>query len=768
MPIAFRREVRLLADGTVKIGTELDKDGLKRGLSGLGDFAKKGFSAIGGMAADITKTVTAATGAATAGIAGLAKISISAYADYEQLVGGVETLYGSAYRSAEEYAEGIGVSMDFAASTFEDYQNRAKDVLDNANNAYKTAGLSTNAYMETVTSFSASLISSLGEYAWQAANYADMAITDMSDNANKMGSSMESIQNAYQGFAKQNFTMLDNLKLGYGGTQQEMDRLLRDAEELAGFEPMSLDRNNFADVVEAIHIIQENMGITGTTSKEAASTISGSIGMTKAAWENLMTGMADPEQDLGALLNNLVDSGLAVVGNLAPRIMETVPRVIEGISSLLREVAGHIPESMSTNILPALVEGMTGLLESAFVLIGSVSDIGGELLTSIVSGFSEVVIDMTVVGLRIITGLAESIAQNAPVILSTLGNVIYEIANAIYTYVPDLIASGQQILTALMDGITQNASSVVVSASQLINDFVTGLAAKLPDIILSAADIIISLAEALTNPNALSNMLNAALSLIEGLAAGLLEALPRLAMAVPGIIANIVTTLVANIPRLMVAAVNILSSLGRFLIESIGVLLAAIPKLFKDIVKGFIKMDWGQVGKNIIDGILNGVISAAGRLVDSVVEAARKAVQGVKDFLKIRSPSRLMRDMIGKNMIAGINEGVDEEAPEMEKHAVSNVKRTVEEMQKENASGYVSKMRSQIEKPIYGNDMDNPWKYPKQTDPKTGGNAPQKIILEKGTIEGEVVLDGEKVGTLVAPAVDTELGNAAELEERGI
>ena len=267
--------------------------------------------------------------------AAVAKNAIEQYANYEQLVGGVETLYGAKAKSAEEYAEMTGSSLEFANQVYEDYAKREETVLNNARNAYKTAGMSANEYMDTVNGFAASLTSSLGQYEWQAANYADMIITDMSDNANKMGTDIESIKNAYAGFAKGNFTMLDNLKLGYGGTKTEMERLLRTAEELEGLDEGAFSIDSFADIASAINIVQTEMGITGTTAKEASETIQGSISAVKSAYENLATGLADENADLDGLIDNMTDSVLTAANNILPRVMETVPRIVEAVPKLI-------------------------------------------------------------------------------------------------------------------------------------------------------------------------------------------------------------------------------------------------------------------------------------------------------------------------------------------------------------------------------------------------------------------------------------------------
>ena len=243
----------------------------------------------------------------------LTKSAIENYKEYEQLVGGVETLFGAGGQSLEEYAESVGKTVEEAQADYNNLISAQNEVLANAENAYKTSGLSMNEYMETVTSFSASLIQSLGGDTQAAAEYADKAIVDMSDNANKMGTDISSIQTAYQGFAKQNYTMLDNLKLGYGGTKTEMERLILDAEKLDTSFKASRDSNgdltmSFSDIVDAIHIVQDDLGITGTTAKEASTTIEGSVNSMKSAWSNLVTGLARDDADIGQLVDNLVTS----------------------------------------------------------------------------------------------------------------------------------------------------------------------------------------------------------------------------------------------------------------------------------------------------------------------------------------------------------------------------------------------------------------------------------------------------------------------------
>lgn len=309
-----------------------------------------------------------------AGVAALGTLGVAAtknYAEYEQLTGGVETLFGTGGKSLEEYAQSVGKSVDDAAEQFNKLQSAQDAVMNHSKNSFRETGLSANAYMETITSFSASLIQSLGGDTQKAAEVGHKAVVDMSDNANKMGTNIQDIQNAYQGFAKQNYTMLDNLKLGFGGTKEEMQRLLKEAEKISG---IHYNIDSFADVVEAIHVMQESMGIAGTTAKEAEKTISGSIGMMKAAWTDLLTGMADSDQDIAKLVNNVTYSFGRVLDNIIPRIQEALPRVIEGLTQVLLQLSAYLPGLLQT-ILPALIDGATQLLGALFSILPMIFNI---------------------------------------------------------------------------------------------------------------------------------------------------------------------------------------------------------------------------------------------------------------------------------------------------------------------------------------------------------------------------------------------------------
>ena len=390
-----------------KANDQIDKT--TKGAKKLASTMKSAFATAGKAAVKVGKVIAAGVAAGTAAMGKLVKSALDGYADYEQLEGGVKKLFG------------------------EDAQ---KLVVEYAKNAYKTAGLNANEYMDTVTSFSASLISSLGNDTVAAAKYADIAITDMADNANTFGTSMEDIQNAYKGFSKQNYTMLDNLKLGYGGTQKEMERLLADASKLSG---VKYSISNFSDIIEAIHVIQEQQGIAGTTAKEAATTISGSLGMVKGAWGNLLSGLMDGNQDIDQLVGNLTDSVLTAVDNIVPRLQTMAPRLVQAVQTLVSTLAPQLP-GIINSVLPAMIEAATtligGLADVLPDLLGSIIDvlpnvvkqIGGalkKLFPSLLKTFKTLIgkIDFKGLGTAIGSGL-RSIVTNLPQILSDIGNAI--------------------------------------------------------------------------------------------------------------------------------------------------------------------------------------------------------------------------------------------------------------------------------------------------------------------------------------------------------
>ena len=407
----------------VKIGAKDEASGtISKITSGLG----KGL-------ATAAKIGTAAVGAAAAGITALTTAAVNNYAEYEQLVGGVETLFKSSSDTVMKYAE----------------------------NAYKTAGMSANEYMATVTGFSAAMIQSLGGDTDKAAELSNMALTDMSDNANKMGSDLETLKTAYAGFSKQNYTMLDNLKLGYGGTKTEMERLIKDAAKL----DKSIDANDmsFSNIVKAINVVQTEMGITGTTAKEAGATIAGSVGAMKSAWANLVTGFADKNADIEGLINNLVttivgdgtENNLGVIGNILP----AVETALFGIVKLIEGGAPKIIE-----ILPGLVERiLPSLISAASALVGAVLDVLPGLIDMLVDALIDNAPMLIVAAIELFSALAVGLVEAIPKIIDALPEIVNEIGKALQSseIFQKLVQVGKNIIDGIKQGIANAWNNLV-------------------------------------------------------------------------------------------------------------------------------------------------------------------------------------------------------------------------------------------------------------------------------------------------------------------
>jgi hypothetical protein len=371
----------------------------------------------------------------------LTKDAVNSYSDYEQLVGGVETLFGDSAKIVENYA----------------------------NNAFKTAGLSANEYMETVTSFSASLIQGLGGDTEQAAKLANLAITDMSDNANKMGTDISSIQNAYQGFAKQNYTMLDNLKLGYGGTAAEMARLINDSGVLGDqidVTAKTVNEVSFDKMIEAIHVVQTELGITGTTSKEASTTIQGSANAMKSAWQNMLTGFADEKSNLSQLTKNLTDSIVTFADNLIPRIMEILPRLTEGFTQLINALVPYVEPTLQT-ILPALTDGIealvNGIVAALPVLLGALSDAMPMIIDTVLTILPE----LMSAGVDFITALVEGIADAAPQLLDAIVRTAIAMVSKLIEKIPDMQNAAVRLMSGLLQGLLGQIPNIIGGVVQI-------------------------------------------------------------------------------------------------------------------------------------------------------------------------------------------------------------------------------------------------------------------------------------------------------------
>lgn len=568
---------REVSDNT-KAMDELGKETEDTGKSVDGTGGK--FEKFGGVLKGVAVAAGAAAVAAGAAAVKLAKDVVAGYAEYEQLVGGVDTLFGESSLQLQEYA----------------------------NNAYKTAGLSANAYMETVTGFSASLIQSLGGDTEEAVKYADMVMTDMSDNANKMGTNIESVQNAYSGFAKGNFTMLDNLKLGYGGTKAEMERLLEEAEKISGFK---YDVSSYADIVDAIHVVQTEMGITGTTALEASDTISGSVNAMSSAWENWLVGLGNSNADMTVLTQNLVEGFQNVLENLMP-------------------VIGNIAEA----------------LPGAFnAILPAISDIFPDLLVVVAGLFNQVL---------------ESLLKMLPELIPVAVDAVLMIANTLIDNLPLIIDS--------------------------------------------------------------------AFKLIEGLAGGITDSLPTLIPAIIEIIALIVTELITRIPDVI-----------KF-----------IPELFTALVTAVKETDWAQMGKDIVEGLWNGINSLADWIREKVTGFVEGIGDTIKNFFGIESPSTLMAEY-GRYIDEGLAKGIDDNASKPISSADTMATTIGSAMQK--ISGFVESTVSVIQKEF------KLWKL--QNEDLEGSSQELELQLEAQKKEHELLTEQIQIAEQALKDIITQYGESS-------
>lgn len=435
----MQNELRDTASELQDMDSEMD-GGAKKALS-FGDVLKAN------LASDViisgVKAMASAIKEVGAALVDLGKQSIQGFAEQEQLIGGVDTLFKENSAQVQQYA----------------------------NNAYKTAGMSANEYMATVTSFSASLLQSLGGDTKAAAEKADQAITDMSDNINKMGSDAQSVQNAYQGFAKANYTMLDNLKLGYGGTKEEMQRLLTDAEKLSG---IKYDISSYADIVDAIHVVQTEMGITGTTAKEAATTIEGSANSMKSAWSNLLTGMSNENLDLGDLVQNVVDSVGAFADNLIPRLQIMLPRFAEGLTQLVNGLAPYVGPAMEA-LLPSLMQGIGGLVSGIVQALPAAVEAISAVIPMLVEQLTILLPQIISAGVEIIAALASGIGENLPTLIPAVVDAIITITEGLIDHIDLLIIAAGQLIAGLAQGLIEAIPRLIGRLPEIISAIVNGL-----------------------------------------------------------------------------------------------------------------------------------------------------------------------------------------------------------------------------------------------------------------------------------------------------
>lgn len=557
-----------------------------KGIKGELSSALGGEASAAGDSAGLSlgKSMVGAIGkvAAAAGIGKIVGDAIKAGADYEQLTGGVETLFKDSADIVKEYSQ----------------------------EAFRTAGLSANEYMETATSSAAAMISSLGGDTAKAAELTNMAVMDMSDNANKMGSDMSSIQTAYAGFAKQNYTMLDNLKLGYGGTKQEMERLLEDATALSGIE---YDVSSYSDIVQAIHVIQENMDITGTTAKEAATTVSGSLSMMKSSWENLLTAMASG-QGIGDAFTNLSDSVFTFIQNIVPMFAQVV------------------------SSLPEVLSGAIGMLIQSL---------------NIAANNADAIVQMAV---DFVTGLANALVEGLPYLAEAAVNLAMSFGNALITF--DWAGTLHSMIETMRGSLDTAAGEIFGTDGSIIDGIADGIFNAIPQLITTAGDIISKLLAFLMQN--LPKLQEMGMTFTLKMATGLLQNMPQIITAITQLISKLLATIAQNLPQMLQKGIELVGKLAAGLIQAIPDAVAAIFDLNEGMVSIFRDFDWLSLGRDIINGVIAGLNAAGSALWDAITNIARGAFDSVKRFFGIGSPSKLMRDEIGKYIPSGIAVGIED------------------------------------------------------------------------------------------------------------
>lgn len=634
----------MASDGTLKFDTSLDSGGLQSGMGKVASIAQQALGVFSGQM--MTRAVDS--------LVNLGKTALDSVGALEQNVGGVETLFG----------------------------DTADAVIAAADRAYQTAGMSANDYMSTVTSFSASLLQSLSGNTEEAAKVADMAIIDMADNANKMGTSMDMIQNAYQGFAKQNYTMLDNLKLGYGGTKTEMERLLADAQELTG---VKYDINNLNDVYQAIHVIQEEMGITGTTAKEASETLEGSMAAAKAAWDNFMNGSSDADQ--------LADAFATAADNIVNNLAEIVPRFAETLPALAGAIVSQIPD-LAAAIVPAVLSAGQSILEQARDAVldfdfEGMAEMVVESITDFINGdglrsFLGCLVD-------IFTGIVNGISSMLPTLLPALVELIAYTVTTLIDQLPALLDCALQLIMGLADGILAALPVLIEALPEVISSIVQFLISAVPQIIDAGIELLMALVGAL--PVIIDALVDALPQIIEATVTALIAAAPQIVEA--GI--KLLGALVEAIPVIVVELAKAVPDIITAIIDVLAELPDLIGEVFAEIVTDLVEWgtDMGSKAQKLISDLCTKVSNVLrnlpGQIWTHLVNAVTRVVQWGQQMLS--NASTAMSNMLNK-----VNSIIQQLPGKIWTHLVNAVNKVVAWGQQmvSNASTAASNMLSKV------------------------------------------------------------------------
>lgn len=653
-----------VAKGMKSSLTSLFKGDASSAGSTIGGLFSTGFvSGIGTIVSGVSTVTTAAVAAATAGITALTTSAVKSYAEYEQLVGGVESLF-TPTESINQYISQMneaGVSAETAAKK---YYAGSTQVINDANNAWKTAGLSVNDYLEQATTYSAKLIKETnGDYS-RVAELVNIAITDMSDNSNKFGTDIQSIQNAYEGFSKGNATMLDNLKVGYGGTQKELLQLAKDMgvveESVTSFNDMT-----FEDAILSIHELQEQLGVAGTTADEATTTISGSLNMLKASWSNLVTGLADENADLDQLMQNVVDSLVGTtdeagnkiekgfLDNVIP-VIETALTNIGSLFTTLVPTALSLLPTLISSVLPDIISAGTSLVDG---LVNSISDNMDDveaIANQLIGSFSAIIPDMVELGGQLLSTLGSAILDNLDTILGVAGDVLTTLCKGLQDNADDLVSGAIQIVESLGGFIRDNADMLIDTAVSVVLAIVTGISENLSDLIILGLEIVTAISESILEN--IDVIINAIPDLVSGFCDGLIEHSDEIADAfvtLMNVFAEvtpiILDSLAVVLPELVGKIFDYLSGDGYIKVQ------AASTKMFEGIIyalASILSSLWSAIGDLIVnlamkitngqtnlqvaaismfDGITNGLVTKAADILTLIGTKIAEWVQAVKN-----------------------------------------------------------------------------------------------------------------------------------------
>ena len=634
----------MASDGTLKFDTSLDTGGLQSGMGKVASVAQQALGVFTGQM--MTRAVDA--------LANLGKSALDSVGQLEQNVGGVETLFGDA----------------------------ADAVIASADRAYQTAGMSANDYMSTVTSFSASLLQSLGGNTEEAAKVADMAIIDMADNANKMGTSMDMIQNAYQGFAKQNYTMLDNLKLGYGGTKTEMERLLADAEKLTG---VKYDINNLNDVYQAIHAVQEEMGITGTTAKEAASTLEGSMASAKAAWDNFMNGSGDADQ--------LADAFATAADNIVKNLAEIIPRFAETLPALGGAIIAQIPGLVAA-IVPAVLSAGQSVLKQLQDAVLDFDFAGtADKVVQMITGFIEgdglgSLLDTLV---TIFTGIVKGISSMLPSLLPALIKLIRYVVTSLLGQLPAILDCALKLILGLAQGILAALPVLIKALPEVISSIVEFLISAIPQIIDAGIELLMALVDAL--PVIIDALVDALPQIIKATVTALIAAAPQIAKA--GV--KLLGALIEAIPVIVVELAKAVPAIVAAIIDVLAELPGLIGEVFAEIVTDLV--EWGQqmvsnastAASNMLSNVSGIIQELPGKIWTHLVNTVNKVVAWGQQMVSNASTA-------ASNMLSKVS-GIIQELPgKIWTHLANTINKVVAWGQQmvSNASTAASNMLSKV------------------------------------------------------------------------